>query len=433
MNVGDIILILLLPAAVVVAAACAASETAVFSLSRSDRVGIRRARPAADAAVGRLLARPRSFLLLVLLITNLANVVYFVVGSVLERRIRLPGVGIAVNILLLGILIIFADLLPKLLARANRDRFCRAAAPLLLWFLRALGPVIEILETIVVAPLLRLIRPSGALTAPPLTAEELAALLDLSAAAGEIAVDDQRLFADVVELGRTRVRDVMTPRIAMSWVEESAAPAKVKEAIAAAKTLWLPVFRRSLDGPAIGLLDVRRYLPAAEGMTQPGAAKVSQFIRPVLFVPERARLDQLLELLRERGGDRALCVDEFGAVVGLVRIHDVVAELVSVPVTAAAERAEGVMRIGSDRWIVPGRLSVRELMDHFAPQRDPRAAVSSGVSTVAGLMFARLGRVPQVGDSTRLGNVELRVEQMTGRAIDRVSVSVEAEPAKGAA
>jgi len=222
----------------------------------------------------------------------------------------------------------------------------------------------------------------------------------------------------------------MIPRIAMPWVEESAPPGKVRDAITAAKSLWLPVFRRSLDGPALGLLDVRRYLPAAEGLTVTGAVRVPAFTRPVLFVPERARLDQLLELLREEAHDRALCVDEFGAVVGLVRIHDVVAELVSLPVAMAVEREEGVIRVGGDRWIVPGRLSVRELIDHFAPDRDPRAA-AAGVSTVAGLMFARLGRVPQVGDSTRLGNVVLKVEQMNGRAIERVSVSV--EPAKGAA
>src|SRR5215467_3372751 len=116
MTLADLLLVLWFPAAMLLSAFCAASETAVFSLTHSDRARLRRQNPEREAAIGQLLARPRLFLLSVLLLTNLANVTYFVVGSIFELRLKGHWAGVVLNIVLLVALILCADLLPKLLA-----------------------------------------------------------------------------------------------------------------------------------------------------------------------------------------------------------------------------------------------------------------------------------------------------------------------------
>jgi putative hemolysin len=385
--------------------------------------------------VGRLLARPRRYLLIVLLVATLSNVVFFVTSSVLERRIGGHVLAAGVNIALLLVLILFADLLPKLTARTGRVRFCRLFGPALARLSAVWEPVVGVLEVGVVEPLLRLIRPSVG-RARTLTPEELAALLELSASAGEIHREDQRLLGDIVELGQARVRDVMTPRIAMPWVDDSASPQRVRDRLLEAGAGAVAVFRRSLDGEPLGLLDAKGYLVATEVGSEGGKAAapaVADFVAPAVFVPERSKLDQLLYLLGSRGEAHALCVDEFGAVVGMVSVSDVVERMIAIGGETAGELADRIVRLEADRWQVPGRLSVREMLDYFAGRARTRREVDEDVSTVAGLFFARLGRVPRPGDSIRVGNVVLTVETMAGRVVDRVLLWVRPEEEAGTA
>lgn len=431
MSIQDLVLLLLLPVAIAVSGLCAASETALFSLTYSDRLRLSRASPRMGAAVGWLLARPRGFLLSILLLTNLANVTYFVVSSVLGRRIPDQGLAVAVNIAGLLALIFLADLLPKLLARSRRVEFARAAAPMLVVVMRAVGPVSGVLERAVVEPIMRLVRPARPDAEQAVTTEELAALLELSTRAGDIEADEQRLLGDVVDLGTTRVRDVMTPRVAMPWVSDSALPRQVLEVLRGTAATRVPVFRGSRDGQPLGLLDVKRYLAAVGGGSGGGGVgvKVASFLLPALFVPERAKLDQLLERFRIQGQSMALCVDELGAVEGMVEIGDVLDELVSPRDEAEAAPAGGVERLGPDRWVIPGRLSVRELAEYFFGSVRGRGWGGGGgldrrASSVGGLIFAELDRVPRAGDSIRIGNVRLTVRSMNGRAVGQVEVTV---------
>jgi CBS domain containing-hemolysin-like protein len=254
---------------------------------------------------------------------------------------------------------------------------------------------------------------------------------------GQIAPDDERLLSDLVEMRHARVRDVMTPRVAMPWVEESAPPAKVKQVIRESDLSWVPVFRRSSDGEALGLMEVRRYLPAADELTRqqaPGRhVTPGMFLRGALFVPERARLDRALELFQQHKAEMALCVDEFGAVVGLVLAQQVADRLVAGELGAPASGVQPIARVAPNRWIVPGRLAVREFREFFERSLSAKLGIGMGISTVAGLLLARLGRVPKPGDAIQIGNIELKVESMSGRAIESVAISVVEESKEAAA
>lgn len=428
MTPADFLLLSILLVAVLVSAFCSASETAIFSLTFSERTRLSRVHPRVGAAISRLLARPRGFLLSILLLANLANVTYFVVSSVMQARLPGTGLGILVNFAALLVLILLGDLLPKLLARSRRIEYCRAAAPWLVLVMRVTGPISRVLERVVVEPLLRVLHPRRPGAESTVTADELAALLDLSAKAGEIEVDEQRLLGDVVELGTTRVRDIMTPRVAMPWLRDRATPAEVEEVVRTTAATLIPVFQGSLDGDPIGLLDVKRYLSAAataRSRAKSAAPRVSAALRPALFVPESARLDQLLEHFRIQGQTIALCVSEFGAIQGIVQIADVLDELLSPGGEGGGGGGPQVSRLGPDRWAIPGLLSVRELAEYFfGPGTRSGHGLDRRASTAAGLIYARLGRVPRVGDSIRVGNVVLTVQEMNGRVVERIVVSV---------
>lgn len=427
-------LALLLPPLMLLSALCSATETALFSLSYSDRVQLRRQSPASARAVARLLARPRALLLSVLMLANIANVAYFVVSSVIalaepdrERTGAATLLPLAMSAASVLGLILLCDLLPKLLARRLRIAFCRVAAPGVLAAVRLVEPAQRVVEALVIAPLSRLLRPRSR-PAPVLSVEELSVLLHVSARAGAIDSSEHVLLEDVVELSVVRAREVMTPRIDVPWIDADAPLAGLLPLARGRDRPRIVLCRGSLDDAVLGWVDVKGVLSAwaAASGADPGLAR---FVRPMLYVPETARLDQVLDLFRAARGSTALCVDEYGTIVGMIDIDDVVGRLaVKAPVSRDAEPGSA-QPAGAGRWIVPGRFTVRELAGIFGSASGGVTVrgrpVERRVTTVAGLVLLALGRLPRVGDEVRFGNVTLLVESMRGRAIDRVLIGVD--------
>lgn len=444
MGVADLVLAIVLLGLAIVSGLCAASETAMFSLTHTDRVRLSRIGPGTARVVEALLSHPRRLLLVILLLTNAANVAYFVVSAVVEMRLAASGapawLRLGANFALLVALIVLADLVPKLLARRARVQAARVLARPLAVAVGVVGPLCAALDRLVVTPLVRLTRPASN-ERGGLDVEELSAVLELSAASGDIGADEQQMLSDVVQLGRTRVGEVMTPRVALQWIDATASVDAVRATVLRARREKLPVFPGSLDDAPLGLLNVRKYLRATTGIA-PGdaprlAAALRAAIEPAVFVPERARLDRVFEVLSSRGQATALVVDEFGAVAGLVALSDLVKQLVA-PVRladmAAAPSEGGVVRLRADAWSVPGRMPVRTLREFLVSRGAGTAIGGSGADTIAGLVLQRLGRLANLGDKVRLADagIELEVVQMDGRAVQRVELRL-ATSAGGAA
>jgi putative hemolysin len=434
MDLGHLTLLLLLPALILASGFVSGSETALFSLSYADRARLRRESPGAASAAGALLGHPRALLISLLLANNAVNVLYMVVSSVFAARIgqEFEGRGAKVLAILFAVgsllaLILLGEILPKLLARRLRVEFCRLAAPPVLAIHRLIGPARSFVDHGLVAPLSRLLAPARP-RERTVTTEELSALLELSAREGVIAAEDHRLLEDVVELSTIRVRDVMTPRVDVTWLPADATEERVVEAVRLTGRSRFPVHRPADDTDLLGWLDAKIYLVARQVMQRPPA--VTDCLRPVLFVPERARLDQLLDLLRRSKRYEAVCVDEYGSVVGIVAIDDVLRQLVAEPAGEGGPDASGVERVAAGTWRVSGRMSVKDLAEFFERPGMGGNGLDRSVSTVGGLILLRLGRVPRVGDVVTLGNVSLRVESMDQRAVRGVLVEI-AEPVGG--
>lgn len=427
MSVADLPLLLALLPLVVLSGSCSATETALFSLTHADRVRLRRTHPDTAHRVAVLLAEPRMLLISVLLLNMTVNVTYFVISSVVVGRMETPLAAATASVGTLLAIILFGEVLPKLLATAHRIGFCRVVARPLLTVFVALGPLRVFLDRLVIGPLARLIRPPRAAAAPAASAEELEALLTLSAEQGAIEVQEQQLLSEVVDFGNVRVQEVMTPRVDVVWLDVAADEEEVLGAVRRCGDSEIPVVRGSPDEEVLGFLDPKRYF-AARARSSPASVSIAEFVEPAAYVPEKSRLDQLLDYFRRTGRRTALCVNEFGAIEGVVKIGDVVGRLVPAA-TDGEEPDHGLRAVGPGRWIVPGRLSVAAMTDFFFGRQRAGRWADRRVSTVGGLVLLSLGRVPRVGDTVRIGNVEFRVVSMAGRTIREVEVAVDPEAA----
>lgn len=449
MDLATIVILLVLPALVVLAAWCASMETALYSLSYQDRLRLRKLNPAAARAAHELLARPRATLVSLLFVNMIGTTLFMVLTAVLEESVSSKVWSVVLVIFNVVLMTVAGEVISKVLAARQRVQFCAWFAQSVLTVVRAMGPLRTVLDGILITPLVRLVCGVEAThggggsgrSDTRLSEDELAALLVHGRDEGAIDEGEVSVLRQVIGLGSVRVREVMVPRVDVEWIEDhEPAWERVVELVKRTGLTRVPVVKRGgdLDDDVQGLLNAKRYLAAVARARTGGApaGEMKAYFEAVTYVPASATLDRALELYRTRGVKTALCVDERGAVVGVVSMTDIARRLMvemgetnttqdgSAPSgmsgTAPGDSNDsGVVAISPGRWSVPGRLSVRDWGAMFGVKTDRR------VTTIAGLVMDRLGRVPRVGDEVRLGNLVISVQELSGRVADRLEVRLD--------
>jgi magnesium and cobalt exporter, CNNM family len=390
-----------LPILLIASAIASGSETALFSLTGQDRAAMAGG-PRGRAAL-RLLARPRLLLVQVLVLNMTVNVLYFVVSTLLVYRAETAAAAAAISIgSVLGI-VLFGEVIAKVIAGARCATIARVIAGPMLVIQRVLWPLLSPLDRLVIAPLSRVIHPGSSEMAV-----ETRDLTSLLAQAGSALSEAERsLLEEVVELRSRRVGEVMTPRVDLVTVRED----WTADDIRAVARAFVPVTKGGLDAGVLGTVDARK---ALLGVDQDQAV-----IKPV-FVPETATLDGVLGELGRTGVELAYCVDERGAIVGMVTLDDIVDELSTGAAVGADEQAS---EIEPGRWRVSGRMGVRDFAEQFSVHDIEAWAGGTRVSTVSGLVAAALGRIAAPGDELTLGRFHFRVAEVSGRAIETLEVT----------
>ncbi|MBT8485693.1 MAG: CBS domain-containing protein [Phycisphaerales bacterium] len=266
------------------------------------------------------------------------------------------------------------------------------------------------LTNALIAPLSRL----ATTKAPPdrLTDRELRQLVDLSRREGVIDPVEQAVLSEVLTIRRLHVHDVMTPRTRMVALPATADRDDVRRCATESRQTVIPVFRENLDD-IVGVLHVKRML-LDETISSVTDRRV---LTAAHFVPDLARLDQLLDEFR-RGHTRvAVVVDEYGGTEGLVTVEDVVEEVVGDIVRGQAPRPPQLIGLG--RWRCWGRTPLHEWTEAFGVR------VDSSVATLAGFVTERLDRPPLPDDLVELDGLRLEVETVEDRQAASILVVID--------
>ncbi|MEX1016673.1 MAG: hemolysin family protein [Phycisphaeraceae bacterium] len=424
MGLAYLVMLALLPVLLAGSAFFSGCETALFSLSPHQRLRLMRGGTLVGDAIAGLLADTRNLLITLLLSNMTINVLFFVTSSVLlihAGRTRLLGpvmLGVASLLPLLAV-ILLGEVLPKLIAARLPMTWARVVALPLYLVHRILTPLRVVASAGIITPLARLIAPPE--KPPALSADELESLLNLSQRHGVIDPDEEQLLGQVLELNQLKVRDLMVPRVDIEAFDLDHDPAELVRLIERTKLRHLPVYRDSLDN-IVGMVYARQIL-----LHRPETPEaMEKYVRQVKLVPEQQRADQLLMELRKTGTTFAIVVDEYGGTAGLITIEDVVEHMVGdLPGEFEPEGEAEVAVVAPGVWRADAQISIHDWADVFGhnPAVEGMSALDA-VSTVGGLVMARLGRVPKVGDRTSVGNVQITVERMAGRRVDSVLIEL---------
>jgi CBS domain containing-hemolysin-like protein len=292
-----------------------------------------------------------------------------------------------------GLSVVFGELVPKNLAIARPLATARYVAGFQIWFSQVFRWFIALLNSSANWIVRRLgVEPAEELRSAR-SPDELRSLVSSSAEHGTLDQGTATLLTRAIRFTDRVAEDLMTPRV---QVRALPSDATVRELVATAQRTGFsrfPVYRRDLD-EVLGVVHVKQTfaVPVAER----AGTTMATLARPVLTVPESLDGDALLTRLRESDSQLGVVVDEYGGTAGIVTLEDLIEEIVGDVRDEHDAAGPGPVRpLGTDSWLVSGLLRGDELAEatgFVLPHGD--------YETLAGLVLARLGRIPDVGDGT---------------------------------
>jgi CBS domain containing-hemolysin-like protein len=248
------------------------------------------------------------------------------------------------------------------------------------------------------------------------TSEELRLIVEESERGGALRSEAGHLLKELFEFGDLTAGEVMVPRVRMVGLPIGASAAEIRRLLEAHRHTRYPVFDGDLDHIS-GMLHVKDLL---KRLIVGESIAVSD-VRPMPFVPDTAPLDDVLKTMQRAHAHLAVVIDEHGGTAGLVSIEDLIEEVVGdidegvpaepplVPAADGSVRAAGTLRLD-------------ELGQHFHIELE-----HEDVDSVSGLVLARLGRPPVVGDVVEYGRLHLKVTATAGRGVREVIATLRAE------
>jgi putative hemolysin len=339
------------------------------------------------------------------------------------ERLPVPGVAVWGEPMALGLVIlaityvslVLGELVPKALALRDPARAaCRVARPIAALIRTAAWPS-RILTRSTWA-VLTVIGQRGAPTAPLVSEDEIRYLVREGATQGVLEPRESELVHRVFEFTDTLVRTVMVPRHKILALDVATPPEEVlAKAVAHGRTRY-PVVRGSVDDP-VGVVVIKDLLRCAAEDQPP---VLETLLHPGLFVPENARVSEVLREFQRQQRNLALVVDEYGRTVGLVTVEDCLEEIVG---EIREEREAGgpplLLRLPDGAVVIDGAATIRDLREQAGLPLEE----SSDYQTVAGFLLYTLHTVPQPGAAVTAHGYVWTVVDMEGARIAKVKAA----------
>ena len=225
-----------------------------------------------------------------------------------------------------------------------------------------------------------------------------------------------RMIRGVFQLDKTIAREIMIPRVDMQSAEVTTSLDDVADLMLKAGHSKIPVYREELDNieGIAHSMDVLRFMSDANGTR---ATDLSQYLRPVLYVPESKTLEDLLTEFQQKRRQMAIVIDEYGGVSGLVTVEDLVEEIVGELHDEFDTGEPEVKKINESEFLMDAGVSIDDLTDTLGISFE-----GEGFDTIGGFVLHQLGRIPSAGDTVEYNGIRIEVMSRVGRRLKSIRV-----------
>lgn len=327
------------------------------------------------------------------------------------------AIALAITVLLITYFsVVVGELVPKQLALLNPERIASLISRPMSWLARAASPVVWGLSS----SSQLLLRALGARRqeGPPITDQEIKALMEQGAQAGVFHASERQFVYNVLKLDEMRVGAIMTPRKQVVAIDLSDAEADVRAQIADSPHSRLLVCEDGIEH-TIGVLERATLLkPVLEG--QP--INVRKAMRAPLFIPDTVTAIHLLELFRKSKNEFAVVIDEYSEVQGVVTLNDVLSAIVGDVAMEEALSEPEIRQRQDGSWLVDGGTAVERIKSLLDIHQDLPGEEINAYHTLGGFVMHRLERVPRPTDNFEYLGWRFEVVDMDDTRVDKVLI-----------
>ncbi len=353
---------------------------------------------------------------------NLAEHLARWVGTVSWLQPHAEGLSLAVVVA--GITfasLVIGELVPKRLGLANPERVAAFMARPMHVLSRVASPVVSVLEWCTSA-LVRLLRVDVRGEAA-ISDEEVKLLVREGTRAGVFHPSEPAMVEGVLALDRLTVGQLMTPRAKIIWINADEPHESVWHKVVVSGHSSFPVFQGNRDH-VVGVVTVKSiYANLAAGIPP----RIRDLMTPPLVVPALQSVSKLLETFKHTGTHLALAADEFGGIVGLLSLHDIMEAIIG-DLPSPDERLRPRAQRRDDGSVLVDAMIEAAEFDRVVPEFKLPAAAQRHYETLAGFIMEQLGHVPTEGEWFLWGDFRVEVIDMDGHRVDKVLLMRSAPP-----
>ena len=350
----------------------------------------------------------------ILIGNNIVNIVATTVGTVLFTRLYGEYGPLVATVVLTVSILIFGEISPKSLAKESPEAFARISTPLLSFLMVILLPL-NVLFSQWKKLLKKVFRSSED---DGITEEELITMVSEAESEGGLDRHESELIRSAIEFNDMDVDEVLTPRVDVVAVEDTATMDEVAAQFAESGYSRLPVYHDTIDN-IIGVLHEKDFYASRYR----GLESFDEMLGKVIATTANTKISQLLRILQQSKAHMAVVVDEYGGTEGIVTLEDILEELVGEIWDEHDEIIEEFRKQPDSSYMISCNANLTDMYDLFSIKGDCEAA------TVSGWVMEQIGRIPEVGDRFRSDGLDVTVTKVDHRRVMEIQVVILEEEA----
>lgn len=320
---------------------------------------------------------------------------------------------IIITLVLSYFTLVLGELVPKRIAMKRSESIARAVSGLMIAMTAALRPIIWLL-TVSTNGVLRLCGIDPEDNAEEVSEEEIIMMLDEGEEAGSIESGEKELIKNVFSLNDTTAEDVMVHRSQVTFLRRDDTRDALLNKIAESGYSRFPVYGENIDD-IVGILYAKTYLTA---QSRGERCEMKDFLMPPRFVHASTHINRILLDMQREHAHMAVVVDDYGGVIGIITLEDILEELVGEIWDESDEVIENIRERSDGSYDINGSTRLSDMCESIG------CSIDSEADTVGGWVTEMLGGIPESGESFECGGMHVTVESTDERRVLKVNVNV---------
>lgn len=320
---------------------------------------------------------------------------------------------IIITLVLSYFTLVLGELVPKRIAMKRSESIARTVSGLMIGMTTVLRPIIWLL-TVSTNGVLRLCGIDPEDNAEEVSEEEIIMMLDEGEEAGSIESGEKELIKNVFSLNDTTAEDVMVHRSQVAFLKRDDARTTLLNEIAESGYSRFPVYGENIDD-IVGILYAKTYLTA---QSRGERCEMKDFLMPPRFVHASTHINRILLDMQREHAHMAVVVDDYGGVIGIITLEDILEELVGEIWDESDEVIENIRERSDGSYDINGSTRLSDMCESIG------CSIDSEADTVGGWVTEMLGGIPESGESFECGGMHVTVESTDERRVLKVNVNV---------